>query len=100
MDQKSIELLYAANKAMSDLEDLVKEADMEQRVLSIMMFGVIPEEALDEDNESETVEMKSSFHFNVQSKEELESLISAIRDAYNKPDDLDDLLNELGLSLN
>ena len=99
MDQKSIELLYAANKAMSDLEDLVKEADMEQRVLSIMMFGVIPEEALDEDNESETVEMKSSFHFNVQSKEELESLISAIRDAYNKPDDLDDLLNELGLSL-
>lgn len=100
MDQKSIELLYAANKAMSDLEDLVKEADMEHRVLSIMMFGVIPEEALDEDNESETVEMKSSFHFNVQSEEELESLINAIRDAYNKPDDLDDLLNNLGLSLN
>lgn len=100
MDEKSIELLYTANRMMSELEDVVKELSMEHRVMSIMMFGVIPEEVLDEDNESETVEMKSSFHFNVQSKEELESLIEAIRDAYDRPDDLDELLNGLGLSLN
>lgn len=100
MDYKSIELLMKVNKKVQEIEDLVVESEMEHRVLSVIMFGVIPEESLTEEKEGETIEMKSLFQFNIQSKEELKSVTKAITEAYDRQDPLDDLLNSLGISLN
>jgi len=100
MDEKSIELLMKVNQKIQEIEDLVCDSEMEHRVLSVIMFGVIPEEALTEENEGEAIEMKSLFQFNIQSKDELKSVTEAIFQAYDREDPLDNLLNSLGLSLN
>lgn len=100
MDEKSIDLMFAVNKKIQEIEDLVEGTGMQHRVLSVFMFGIIPEEALSMENSEETIEMKSMFQFNIQSKEELESVVEAIKQAYDRQDPLDDLLNGLGLSLN
>ena len=100
MDEKSVNLLYEVNKKMQEIEDLVEGTDMQHRVLSVFMFGVIPEEALSEDVKDETVEMNSLFYLNIQSKEELESVIEAISQAYDRDNPFDDIIKSLGFSLN
>lgn len=100
MDEKSIDLIFQVNKKIQEIEDLVEGTKMQHRVLSVFMFGIIPEEALSEDMKEETIEMKSLFQFNIQSNEELESVLEALRQAYDRKDPLDDMLNSLGLSLN
>jgi|SaaInl25SG_5_DNA_1037380.scaffolds.fasta_scaffold04268_5 DNA-directed RNA polymerase alpha subunit len=98
MNPKDANILGEVYSKMLEIEDLIKENDLSSRVLSVMMLGIIDEK--DEYCQDEMVEMKSVFNFNIESVEELESIIEALREMYEGPDDLDDLLSGLGLSLN
>ena len=72
---------------------------MSDRVLSAFVVGLLEE--IDED----TSNMKAFFHYNIQNNTELEVINQFMIDSYSAPEqdseqELKDLLNELGISLN
>jgi hypothetical protein len=72
---------------------------MSDKVLSAFVVGLLEE--VDED----TSNMKAFFHYNIQNETELEVINQFMIDSYSAPEqnpnqDLKDLLNELGISLN
>ena len=72
--------------------------DVEDKVISVFMVGLLDFE------DKETSTMKAFYHYNVQSKEELDVVKEFITDSYVSPEsegpDLSDLLNGLDISLN
>lgn len=98
MDEKDANVLGEVYKKMLEIETLLEDNDMMHRVMSIMMLGVISEE--DMESENEFSEMKAIYNFNILNKEELETVINTVRDAYRKEDGLSDLLDGTGISLN
>ena len=98
MDSKDAEVIYEVYSKMMEINDIVRKSNLENRVVSAMIFGIIS--AKDLEGEKETVEMQSVFDFNIVNDAELTTVINAMIEAYNAPDDLDDLLSGLNLSLN
>ena len=80
------------------LTDLVKKYELEDKVISAFVVGLL--EPVDDD----TSNMKAFFHYNIQSDGELDIVKDFMTDSYTPPEDdgpdLDDLLNGLGISLN
>ena len=79
----------------SEIAQLIKDYDMEDRVLAASMIGVL--DPLDEDNS----DLTAIYAMNIDSREELDVVTDFLVDAYeeNNPD-LNDLLGGLGISLN
>jgi len=55
-------------------------------------------DAMEEGDES--AEMKTMYSFNLESRSELETLMQVMDGAFQESDSLDDLLGDLGISLN
>lgn len=89
------EFLMKVKGHFSEIAELIKEYDMEDRVLAASMIGVL--DPLDEDNS----DLTAIYAMNIDSRDELDVVIEFLSDAYdeNNPD-LNDLLGGLGISLN
>ncbi len=90
--------MYSLVKKM---EETIDEFDMKDRVLAAIVIGVLDLDAIEaHDTEAE---MKSMYSFNLESREELESIKQVMDFAYKEDDDdidLNGLLDGLGISLN
>jgi hypothetical protein len=95
-DTEDYEFLLEMQQLHSQMEVLIERYDMRDRVMSVVVTGVL--EPIDED----TSQMKALFSYNLGSKEEMEEMVSFIANTYkdqNGPD-LDELLGGLDISLN
>jgi hypothetical protein len=88
--------MYSLVKKM---EETIEEFEMQDRTLASIVVGVIDLDAIESGDES--AEMKTMYSFNLDSRHELETVKDVMDKAYS-PDDgsLDDLLGDLGISLN
>ena len=89
--------MYSLVKKM---EETIDQFDMKDRTLASIIIGVIDLDAIEYGEEE--AEMKTMYSFNLQGREELNTLKQVMDSAYKDEDDidLDDLLNGLGISLN
>ena len=88
--------MYSLVKKM---EETIDEFDMKDRTLASIVVGVLDLDAI-EAGEEET-EMKTMYSFNLQSRQELETIKTVMDNAYSDEDeDLEDLLGSMGISLN
>ena len=87
--------MYSLVKKM---EETIDEFEMKDRTLASIVVGVIDFDAVEEGDES--AEMKTMYSFNLESRSELETIKEIMDSAYQDNDSLDDLLGDLGISLN
>lgn len=87
--------MYSLVKKM---EETIEEFEMKDRTLASIVVGVIDFDAVEEGDES--AEMKTMYSFNLESRAELNTLKEVMDNAYQEDDSLDDLLGDLGISLN
>jgi len=87
--------MYSLVKKM---EETIEEFEMKDRTLASIVVGVIDFDAMEEGDES--AEMKTMYSFNLESRSELETLMQVMEGAFQESDSLDDLLGDLGISLN
>lgn len=80
------------------MEETIKEFEMEDRTLASIVVGVIDLEAVEEGAES--AEMKTMYSFNLDSRDELETVKEVMDNAYVDDDSLEGFLGDLGISLN
>ena len=94
MDEKH-EFLMKVKDHFADIAQLIKDYNMEDRILAASMIGIL--DPLDEDNS----DLTAIYAMNIDSREELDVVTEFLVDAYeeNNPD-LNDLLGGLGISLN
>lgn len=98
MNYEDVEFLSELYAKITDIEEFVKDRGYEDRVMSAMVVGLMEEI---ESSEDDSVEMKSLFAYNLDSREELEIIIDIMQSTYEDNDDgLRDMLNDLGISLN
>ena len=87
--------MYSLVKKM---EETIDEFEMKDRTLASIVVGVIDFDAVEDGDES--AEMKTMYSFNLENREELETLKQVMDTAYADDNSLDDLLGGLGISLN
>ena len=87
--------MYSLVKKM---EETIDEFEMKDRTLATIVIGVIDLDAVEVGDES--AEMKTMYSFNLESREELETVKQVMDSAYQEDDSLDGLLGDLGISLN
>ena len=87
--------MYSLVKKM---EETIDEFEMKDRTLASIVVGVIDFDSVESGDES--AEMKTMYSFNLESREELNTLKEVMDNAYQEDDSLDDLLGDLGISLN
>lgn len=99
MNYEDVEFLSELYTKILEIENLVKERGYEDRVMSAIVVGLMDEI---ESAEDESVEMKSLFSYNLDSKDELDIVVDLMRETYEDNDDgeLRDMLGDLGISLN
>ena len=95
-DTEDYEFLLEMQQLHSQMEVLIERYDMRDRVMSVVVTGVL--EPIDED----TSQMKALFSYNLSSEEEMEEMVRFISKTYKDQDEpgIDDLLDGLGISLN
>jgi len=87
--------MYSLVKKM---EETIDEFEMKDRTLASIVVGVIDFDSVESGDES--AEMKTMYSFNLESRAELDTLKEVMDSAYQENDSLDDLLGDLGISLN
>ena len=99
MNYEDVEFLSELYTKILEIEHLVKERGYENRIMSAIVVGLMDEI---ESAEDESVEMKSLFSYNLDSKDELDIIVDLMRETYedNTDSDLRDMLGDLGISLN
>ena len=98
MNYEDTEFLSELYTKVLEIEELVRERGYEDRVMSAIVVG--PMEEI-ENPEDESVEMKSLFSYNLDSRDELEIIIDVMNNTYEEDGgELRDMLGDLGISLN
>ena len=87
--------MYSLVKKM---EETIDEFEMKDRTLASIVVGVIDFDSVETGDES--AEMKTMYSFNLESRAELNTLKEVMDNAYQEDDSLNDLLGDLGISLN
>lgn len=97
-DMDDQEFLYRVRELAIEMDKLADEFDVRDRMMSVMVVGVTTVDIFGD------ASMQAVYSYNAQTKEELEELTDFMKQTYQPPekedDDLDDLLNGLGISLN
>jgi len=95
-DTEDYEFLLEMQQLHSQMEILIERYDMRDRVMSVVVTGVL--EPIDDD----TSQMKALFSYSLGSREEMEEMVSFIKKTYKDQNDsdLDELLGGLDISLN
>ena len=98
MNYEDVEFLSELYAKINELEEFVRERGYQDRVMSAIVVGLMEEI---ENPEDESVEMKSLFAYNLDSRDELEIIIDIMQNTFEEDSDsLGDMLNDLGISLN
>ncbi len=100
MDSKTTLFFAEMYSLVKKMEEVIEDFDMKDQTLASIVVGVID---FDEVEYGHTdAEMKTMYSFNLQSRAELEAVKEVMDNAYKDEDDidLDDLLGDLGISLN
>ena len=98
MNYEDVEFLSELYAKITDIEEFVRERGYEDRVMSAIVVGLMEEI---ESPEDESVEMKSLFAYNLDSRQELDIIVDIMQSTYEDDDDsLRDMLDGLGISLN
>ncbi len=98
MNYEDTEFLSELYAKVLEIEELVRERGYENRVMSAIVVGLMEEI---ENPEDESVEMKSLFSYNLDSRDELEIIIDVMNNTYEDDGgELRDMLGDLGISLN
>ena len=98
MNYEDTEFLSELYAKVLEIEELVRDRGYEDRVMSAIVVGLMEEI---ENPEDESVEMKSLFAYNLDSRDELEIIMDIMQNTFEDDDDsLRDMLNSLGISLN
>lgn len=98
MNYEDVEFLSELYAKVLEIEELVKSRGYEDRVMSAIVVGLMDQI---ESPEDESVEMKSLFSYNLDSKDELDVIVDVMRNTYEEDDGgLSDMLSDLGISLN
>lgn len=99
MDPKDTLFFAEMYSLVKKMEETIVDFDMKDRTIASIVVGVIDYDAMEEGDES--AEMKTMYSFNVESREELETVKQVMDNAYKDDDDsLENLLGDLGISLN
>ena len=95
-DKEAYDFLIEMQHLHHKMEMLIEKYDMRNRVLSVVVTGVL--EPIDDENSN----MKALFSYNLGSREEVDVITDFIVNTFNEQEgpDLDDLLGDLGISLN
>lgn len=98
MNYEDTEFLSELYAKVLEIEDLVRDRGYEDRVMSAIVVGLMEEI---ENPEDESVEMKSLFSYNLDSRDELDIIIDVMKNTYEEDGgELRDMLGDLGISLN
>tara|TARA_R110000751_G_scaffold44434_1_gene101701 strand:+ start:83 stop:379 length:297 start_codon:yes stop_codon:yes gene_type:complete len=87
--------MYSLVKKM---EETIDEFEMKDRTLASIVVGIIDFDSVEEDED--IAEMKTMYSFNLENRDELETLKQVMDTAYADDESLDDLLGGLDISLN
>jgi hypothetical protein len=96
-DMDDFEFWLEIKDIASSINEVIDRYGMEDKVISSFVLGVL--DHIDEERSN----MKTFFHYNMQSKEELEVVKEFMSDTYTDPEEnqsIDDLIRGLGISLN
>tara|TARA_R100000388_G_scaffold55214_1_gene40923 strand:+ start:1217 stop:1504 length:288 start_codon:yes stop_codon:yes gene_type:complete len=94
---KEEEFLAELQGLLLEIDNLVDRYEMRHKIMSVFVAGLL--EPVDEN----TSNMKAMFNYIVDSRDELDTMIDFISTSYDESgqkNDLDDLLDGLGISLN
>lgn len=97
---KDDDFLIKLQQKLFEIDLLIDEYEMRDRLLSIFVAGIL--EPIDDD----TSTMKAMYGYSIENKEELDTMIDFIKDTWkeqediSRGDDFEDLLNSMGISLN
>jgi hypothetical protein len=98
MDPKDTLFFAEMYSLVKKMEETIDEFEMKDRTLASIVVGVIDFDSVEEGDES--AEMKTMYSFNLESRAELNTVKDIMDNAYQENDSLDDLLGDLGISLN
>lgn len=88
--------LLEIQKLQLEIENTVKKYGYEDSVISLSLCGVVV-------TEEEEENLKAIFGYNIPNEDVLDDILQFIKDSYDPDideDDLNDMLNDLGISLN
>jgi hypothetical protein len=98
MESSEKEFIAEVYSHIIEIEELIKKYGLEDSVMSAIMIGILD---IDLDrSEGEDMQLKSIFSYNLQSKEELEVVKEIMTSQFESDDPFEDLLGDLGISLN
>ena len=101
MTSKDRQFIAEVYDLVTKIEGLIKSYEYEDRVMSSMVIGVLDVDLTKEPVEGDEVQLRSVFSYNLDNRDELEVIKEIMTQQYEDEDfDLDDLLGDLGISLN
>lgn len=101
MDSIDKEFIAEAYSLIVQIEDLIKRYNYEDRVMSAIVLGILDVDwEEDKPVEGDEIQLKSVFSYNLDSKDELEVIKEIMTQQFKDDTGIDDLLNDLGISLN
>ena len=102
MNSTDKEFVAEVYSLIVQIEELIKKYNYEDRVMSAMLLGVLDVDwDREEPQEGDEIQLKSVFSYNLDSEGELEIMKEIMTQQYrSEAGDIDNLLNDLGISLN
>jgi len=100
MNSRDKEFIAEAYSLVVQIEDLIKRYNYEDKVMSAVMLGVIDIDWDSDVQPGEEVQLKSVFSYNLDSRAELEMVKDIMDSQFRDDESLDDILGDLGISLN
>lgn len=100
MNSRDKEFIAEAYSLVVQIEDLIKRYNYEDKVMSAVMLGVIDIDWDSDVKPGEEVQLKSVFSYNLDSRAELEMVKDIMDSQFRDDESLDDILGDLGISLN
>tara|TARA_R100001440_G_scaffold71944_1_gene95311 strand:- start:8869 stop:9174 length:306 start_codon:yes stop_codon:yes gene_type:complete len=101
MNTRDKEFIAEVYSLIVQIEGLIKSYNYEDRVMSAIMLGVLDIDEVLSPGDEDQVQLKSVFSYNLDSRLELEMVKGIMDQQFEDPEgDIDDILGDLGISLN
>jgi protein tyrosine/serine phosphatase len=99
MKKEEADFIAEVYSHVQKIEDMINASEYRDRIMAGMVIGLMDE--FDIEKDPDNVEMKSLFSFNLSSRSELEIIKEIMDEMYTESGgDLEDMLGDLGISLN
>ena len=99
MKKEEADFIAEVYSYVQKIEDMINASEYRDRIMAGMVIGLMDE--FDIEKDPDNVEMRSLFSFNLSSRSELEIIKEIMDEMYTESGgDLEDMLGDLGISLN